>query len=239
MRQIKTKLKRIVLLLTLTTAAMACNSTPKAMNFKYKIVGNTDYIPDNTIIILYNGVFYGEQPNDDQTIATMTVHNGSFGYEGTAKQPAAAVMYIPSESAYMPVFIEKGDIQVFFAKDPINTTVFGTPLNDSIQMLALKNIECSYKAQREMQKFQNPPTADEQKIIQEISIRFRQEVGNIHYSCALRNINNELGFFLVISSQKYFTLEQLANLLVKLPKQKHDHPIIRELDNLVIENLQK
>ena len=235
----KTKSFLTMLCVGMAIATNACGGNVDQTNFKYKIDGKTNYIPDNQNIILAHGIYSGQKPLDKQIITTLKVQKGSFSFEGVARQPEACTLYLPAEGAFMPVILEKGTIQVVFDEDPIKTFVKGTPLNDSLHNLAKINIRCAELFEQQLKGVHNPPTTEEINKIERLQRQFQNEIGNIHYACALRNIQNELGFFLIVSSRKFFTLEQLANLLVKLPKQKHDHPIIRELDNLVIEKKKK
>lgn len=212
--------------------AIACNNT-SGSSFKYKIVGETDHLPDNTEIILYQGISQDGTMDDDNKIATMTVHNATFKYEGEGDKPVTGFLYISCENAFMPLFVEEGTIKVFIANDPLDTKVYGTPLNDSLHALAKKNIECSKELQAELNNRHDPPTTQEQKRIQELTLHFRQMVANNYYDCALRNINNELGYFLIASSNELFTREQLVTLLKKLPEDKLKQPEIAELNKPV------
>ena len=233
--QSKRNKKACTLLMIMMMAALVTTACSNAQEdaFKYQIDGKTNFLPDKTEIMLFRGAYYGEPPSEEMFITSMKVKDGSFSYDGESNITEAGVFYIPAESAYMPVFIEKGTIKVFFDKNPINTKVFGTPLNDSIQSLAQKDIACAKKTQKKIQKIQEQSAADGQEKIQSLSKSFRQEVGNNHFACALRNIDNELGFFLTLNSSSLFSHKQLMTLIHKLPKDKHSHPKIKEMDSPV------
>lgn len=227
------KLKNIILLALYIAVAMtvaACGDNTGQTPFKYKLVGKSNYLPDGTEIILAHGIYVGHTPGNDQIIAKMTVKNNSFSFTGDANRPEACMLHLPAEGAFMPVIIEKGTIQVFFDKDPNNTFVNGTPLNDSLKMLAHKNRACIAKFQQKLESFHKPPTAGELDAIEDNRNKLMKEIGNIHYACALRNIDNELGYFLTVSSNSFFSQKQRKTLLEKLPTHKHDNPVIREMD---------
>ena len=231
MTTMKTKLKILTtVFFAITVALTACGNNAEQLPFKYKMVGKTNYIPDQEKIILAHGFYDGKQPTGQQIITTMTVKNGSFGYEGNANLSEACMLYIPSEGAYMPVILERGTILVAFDRDPDKTAVHGTPLNDSLQMLAKKNLDCAAKFQSMLKNTHNPPLPEEVDVIQEYRSNLLREIGTIHYQCAMRNINNELGFFLTISSHEFFTRKQLQTLLNHLPENKHNHPAVKRLE---------
>lgn len=232
----ETKRKTImVLCIAVTMVVAACNHSTNSDAFKYKISGKTDYLSDNSKVILAHGIEIGKAPKKEDVITTMTVKNGSFECEGDATQTEACMLYLPSDGAFMPVFIEKGEIGVFFAKNPNDTYVSGTPFNDSIRMLAQKNIKCARDFQHNIKDFHNPPTEEEKEIINSLNSKMRRDIGDIHYECALRNIDNELGFFLTINSANLFSYKQLKTLVNKLPKSKLNHPIIEEFETPIEE----
>ena len=220
----------MTLYLAVTMAMAACGHNAAQEPFKYRVEGKTNYIPDKAQVILAHGIYSGQKPTGDQIISTMTVQKGTFSFEGNAKATEACILYFPSEGAFMPVIIEKGTIQVFFDKDPNKTFVHGTPLNDSLQMLAKKNLQCAARFQQQLNDVHEPPSPEDIDKMQEYRTRLLSEIGTIHYGCAMRNIDNELGFFLTVTSYEFFTKQQLQTLLKKLPRHRHNHPVIKMLE---------
>lgn len=220
----------MTLYLAVTMAMAACGHNAAQEPFKYRVEGKTNYIHDKAQVILAHGIYSGQKPTGDQIISTMTVQKGTFSFEGNAKATEACMLYLPSEGAFMPVIIEKGTIQVFLDKDPNKTFVHGTPLNDSLQMLAKKNLQCAARFQQQLGDVHDPPSPEDIDRIQEYRSRLLREIGTIHYECAMRNIDNELGFFLTVTSYEFFTKQQLQTLLKKLPRQKQSHPVIKMLE---------
>ena len=212
----------------LVTMTVACNDKHDG-SFNYKIIGESDYLPDNTEIVLYSGISLDGKMDDNNKIASMTVKNATFRYEGKAEFSEPGLLYLPSEKSFMPIIIEKGDIHVFFANDPVKTKVYGTPLNDSIHALAQKDIQCSRKLQNLIENAQQPPTTEEQQKIRLLSEATRIELASLHFNCAMRNINNELGFFLTLGTFQLFNPEQQKKLLTSLPPQKQKDPLVKSL----------
>ena len=223
----------VTLFLSATMAFAACRNNNAQEPFKYRINGKGSFLPEQTEIILAHGIYVGHEPGNEQIITKMKVKNGTFSYEGCSEETEACMLYIPSEGAYLPVFIEMGNIQVSLDENPNKIFVCGTPLNDSLQMLAQKNIECSEKFKQQLKGVNDPPDNEDLERIQECRAMFLKDVGNIHYECAMRNINNELGFFLTVNGKDLFTRQQLKTLIGKLPKSKRNHPVIRKLETPV------
>lgn len=217
----------IVVLATMLT--IACNNGVDS-SFRYKIVGETDYLPDNTEIILCKGISNEGITDESNIIASLTVKNATFEYEGKGTVPETAFLYVDFDKGYMPIFIEDGTIQVFFASDPLKSKAYGTPLNNSLQLLAKRNIECSKELKAALDNKHDPPTHEELNTIEKLTAEFRQVVANNFYDCAMNNINNELGYFLIASYHEMMTRKQLESLLNKLPEEKHKLPCIASLE---------
>ena len=214
-------MKTKVQLLLAFAVAVLCSCTT---SFNYNIEGETIDLPQITKLLLVSDMESGV-PFD-----TLSVKDGRFSYEGTADSVTTCFIGNLEDSIPMlPFFIEEGTIKIVLGKDHKMAKTTGTPLNEELQKLN----EAGFKFQDELTQlvdsFKSEITEEQQKLLEKKSYEGMQKLSELFYKTAEKNINNELGYFLV-ANPTILSEEQEMVLINKLPAKTRKRAQIQEIE---------
>ncbi len=119
-------MKKIVIVLSILLAVVACNQKPESYVIEGSITGE-----------LENGtkVFLKKRGDNNQLadIDTTSVENGKFMFDGKSDIPELYFVFVDQLPGYSPLILENGDIELKLQKDSLNfAKVKGTPQNDML-----------------------------------------------------------------------------------------------------------
>ncbi len=220
------KTRALFLLAVAMVFLCACNSS-----FNYKIEGEAHDLPQTAQLFLVSDMEKGI-PFD-----TIAIKDGRFSYEGTADSVTFCFIGNMEDSIPMlPFFLEEGTIKIVVGKEQKETKVTGTHLNDELQKLN----DAAYKMQDEIsqqiESFDGDLTEEQQKLIEDKSNEALKKLAELFYKTAEKNIDNELGFFLV-SNPTLLNEEQEMVLINKLPVKMRNRPQIKEIEQILKEGV--
>lgn len=141
-------MKKIFLLLTLSTVLFSCN---KAGKNEYIITGNVKGIDGKTVVLEKQ-----DETGQLTPIDTVKIEKGKFTFKGSAKEPEMYLLQVEAAQGKVPFILENGDIEITINKDSINIAkISGTYNNDELNSYK----EGGMKIQKKMLKFQQDNTA--------------------------------------------------------------------------------
>lgn len=124
----KLKMKKILLLLSVTALMVSCN---KAGDNEYTITGTVTGVENGKTVIL--------QKQDEEIMGkmipvdTVKVENGKFEIKGTATEPSIHFLKIESKQGQIDFILENGDIKIAVDKDTLGKSkVTGTYNNEEL-----------------------------------------------------------------------------------------------------------
>lgn len=192
----------------------------------YKIKGSGDALRDGDTLFIISTTDESYTPID-----TVVVKDGEFETSGKIDSTASCVLVWPNETPrQLMFFIEPGTVRLTISKTPENTKVAGTKTNeiwqkmqDSITVLARQGDMIG----RYMQ--QNNLTAEEMKSKKAELDRIGEAFRGYINECAEKNIGNEVGYLLLVNSDKIIKPEKQSELIGKLPENMKNRPAVKEL----------
>ena len=161
---------------------------------------------------------------------TLFVKGGRFEYETEPDSTYPCLLrYGERIQAF---FMEPGNIQISLKKDELGNIISGTKLNDEWQKL--NSAASDY--QKEMMKLTEEAKKDTseqnmQAIMPKVMMA-QNKLSDIYYQTAERNIQNELGFFLV-SNPLALSEEQVLKLINQMPSKIHARKEIQEIERFL------
>ena len=213
-----------LLFLALLTLA-SCNKS-----FEYQIQGTLDNLPEVKELYLISDMATGT-PFD-----TIKVKDSKFDYAGKADSVTFCFLGNLNDSiTLIPIFLEEGTIKIVVSSDPKKLKVSGTQLNDKLQKLN----EAGFKYQDEIQSILstvNDSTSEEEKASLEAkAMESMKTLATIYYQTAEKNIDNELGYFLV-TNPAFLHEDQVMTLISKMPASMRKRPLIKDIEAYIRDN---
>lgn len=213
-----------LLILALLTLA-SCHKS-----FDYQIHGTLDSLPQVKEIYLISDMENGI-PFD-----TIKVKDNKFDYVGKADSVTFCLIGNLNDSVtLMPIFLEEGVINVVMSKNTQKCKISGTTLNDDLQKLNesglkyLEEINSCYAVLNENSSKEDSLAAQE-KALEPLG-----KLTTLYYQTAERNIDNELGYFLV-TNPSFFDEKQEMTLINKMPKSMRNRPLIKDIETYIKES---
>lgn len=205
------KAKKIASLILAAFAFTACQQNG------YKIVGSVEGINDGDTVFLSKDLETGI-PCD-----TVVIKNGKFEITGQADSVLLGIVFLKNNpSCNVMAFLEQGTINITLNSDNLKNTVSGTKANDGLQEMNLMTIELSKQINELISTINDANVTEETKneAIAKIE-ELKEQADKKSYDITLKNIDNELGFFLV---QRFFNdpaadVEKCTELFNALPEK--------------------
>ena len=143
------KMKRIVLLLTVTAVLFSCN---KAGQNEYIISGTVKGVADGKTVVLEKQ----DETGQLKPIDTVKIKDGKFTIKGSAKEPEIMLLQVEALQGKVPFILENGDIEVIVDKDSIQKSkLSGTFNNDIFSKFNVDVVKFQKESQKKMMAFQN------------------------------------------------------------------------------------
>ena len=213
------RIKTCLTLFTLILLLASCNKS-----FNYQIHGKVTNLPKVSQLYLSTDMDNGI-PFD-----SVQVKDGVFEYSGVADSVTCCFIGNMKDSiTFMPFFLEDGEITIVISDEPTKSKISGTPLNDKLEKLN----EAGWKYQSEIQALVsgiNEQTSDEEKAnIERKAMESMGKLATEFYQTAEKNIDNELGYFLV-AYPAMLNEDQVKTLINKMPAKMRQRPALKELE---------
>lgn len=213
-------MKQLKFLFGLALAAISmtsCNSNG------FKVEGEVEGIDDGDTLLIMS--------NTPTPLDTLIVKDGKFEWEGEADSVFLCTVVAPKTMTSAMFFREPGTINLLLSATG-DSKVSGTESNEGLQELGTIFSEAQKKGEALMSKIYNDSLTEEQQV--EIYTQYteiQKEVGKKVKDLALRNLNNELGYFL-INQMAYgddFTRDELKETITKLPSKFQERQAIKDI----------
>jgi len=202
----------------------ACHSN------SYRISGTAEGLADGDTLFLTTDVETGI-PRD-----TILVKDHHFELEGTTDSTYFCLIYSKSNEAMAaPFFIEPGTIRVQFTKEPVESRVGGTPVNDEWQRFNDSTDVIGKEMNRLAEQVYGQQVSEEkqQRAMAEIE-RLNERFSRIVVAAADRNVKNELGYFLLtFYPENIIPNEDRLRLLKLLPDQMRQRPLVQQIEQQI------
>ena len=206
----------------ITLAACQSNS--------YRISGTAEGLADGDTLFLTTNLETGI-PRD-----TLLVKDHHFELEGTTDSTYFCLIYSKSNEAMAaPFFIEPGTIRVQFTKEPVESRVGGTLVNDEWQRLNDSIAIIGKEMNRLAEQVYGQQVSEEkqQRAMAEIE-RLNERFSRMVVAAAERNVKNELGYFLLtFYPETIIPDEERLRLLKLLPDQMRQRPLIQQIEQQI------
>ena len=153
-------MKRLLLLLTVTTVFFSCN---KAGQNEYIITGTVKGVADGKTVVLEKQ----DETGQLKPIDTVKIKDGKFTLKGSAKEPEIMLLQVEALQGKVPFILENGDIEVIVDKDSVQKSkLSGTFNNDVFSKFNVDVVKFQKDSQKKMMAFQNA-NMDKMKAAQE------------------------------------------------------------------------
>ena len=211
-------------------SAMACIFAACQRN-SYKIAGTTDGLNDGDTLFLTQDLNTGI-PSD-----TLIVKDGRFETEKKSDSIMLTLLYAPKDPSMSALFFsEPGTINIKLSQTPNQTTIGGTKVNDALQELNSLAGEFGNKMQEIAAVFYDSTATEESKkqaLEQERNLQ--NELTKNVIEVAEKNIDNELGFFIITSfgDEEAFSSEKRKELINKMPANFRSRNEVKELLQII------
>jgi thiol-disulfide isomerase/thioredoxin len=128
--------------------------------------------------------------------------------------------------------MEPGNIQISLKKDEMENIISGTKLNDEWQKLNSAASDYQKEMMRLTEEVQKDTSEQNMQAIMPKVMMAQSKLSDIYYKTAERNIQNELGFFLV-SNPVALNEEQVLKLINQMPSKIHARKEIQEIERFL------
>ncbi len=215
------KTRHFLALTTMAVALASCQSN------SYKIQGNTEGFSEGDTLFMTTELSSGI-PSD-----TMIVKEGHFDLKGEADSAKLSIIYAPGHPNVSALFfVEPGTINITLSQNQDNVSIGGTKANDALQELNKIASDYGKKIQEIGAIFYDPNASEEsKKQAMEQEQKLQAELANKVAELAEKNIDNELGFFLItnFSDDEVFSMEKRRVLIDKMPANFKNRQEVKDL----------
>lgn len=218
-------IKSILITTAAGIALAACQSNT------YQINGTAEGAADGDTLFLTTDLQDGT-PRD-----TIVVKDGKFSLSGTTDSTYLCMIYSKDDqSLNMPFFVEPGTIKVLLSKTPGESRVGGTLVNDEWQRMNDSTLVIGKEINNIAEKvFANEQaTQEEQQQAMDRIERLNQRHAKAVLAIAERNINNELGYFLLtMYPEEVIPNKERQRLIKLLPAEYRQRDEIKQMETLL------
>lgn len=196
----------------------------------YQIKGTVEDVQEDTLFLttdLQQGT-----PRD-----TIVVKDGQFELSGATDSTYFCLIYSKNEEALnIPFFIEPGTIKILLSKTPGGSRVGGTAINDEWQRMTDSTMVIGKEINNIAEKvFANEKATQEeqQKAMEQID-KLNQRHAKAVLGFTERNINNELGYFLLTNfPEEVIPNQDRLRLIKMMPAELRQRDTIKEMEQLI------
>ncbi|MBR5688823.1 MAG: AhpC/TSA family protein [Prevotella sp.] len=210
----------------------ACQTSQPADNFT--IEGSAEGLADGDTLYLTNDI------NSGIPFDMVVIENGKFNLSGQADISQMCMVYSTKLSELqIPFFLEPGTIQMQLSADG-ESRVSGTQNNEDLQ--AINDSIQKYDDNVSIiinNLYENSATKEEHEDAARQTRQEAERLNDYLLRTAQRNINNELGFYILTREESALIPEKRLELIRQMPEQFKSRPEIIEIEkglNTVTEN---
>ena len=161
---------------------------------------------------------------------TLFVKGGRFEYE--TEPDSTYLCLLRYGERIQAFFMEPGNIQISLKKDELGNIISGTKLNDEWQKLNSAASDYQKEMMRLTEEAKKDTSEQNMQAIMPKVMMAQNKLSDIYYQTAERNIQNELGFFLV-SNPVALSEEQVLKLINQMPSKIHARKEIQEIERFL------
>ena len=201
----------------------SCNSNG------FKVEGTVEGIEDGDTLLV--------MPADAPIpFDTLIVKDGKFEWEGETDSVILCSVFAPKAMTGAIFFREPGKIQLLLSATG-DSKVSGTESNDALQELNAVFSEAQKKAEALMSKISDGQSQEEQMEIYAQCTDIQKQVGKTMKEMALKNLNNEFGYFLFtqLAYGEDFTKDELTETISKFPTKFQERQAIKDIQKMMSE----
>lgn len=214
-------------LLVLFTALLVLSCSK---SFDYRITGKVEGLPQVKKLFLISDMENGV-PFD-----SLMVKDGAFEYAGRADSVTFCFIgNIADSVALMPLFLEEGDISIVVSGEPMKSKISGTHLNDELQQLNAAGLKYQEEIQSLVSEMGDDATEEQKATVERKAMEAMGKLATMFYQTAEKNIDNELGFFLV-TNPAMLNEEEVMTLVNKMPRKMRSRPLVVEMEKYIKES---
>lgn len=201
----------------------ACQTPQPADNFT--IEGSAEGFADGDTLYLTNDI------NSGIPFDMMVVENGKFNFSGQADMPQMCMVYSSKRADWViPFFIEPGNIQMQLSADG-ESRISGTQKNEDLQAIndsIQKYDDNVYNIINNL--YENGGTKTEHEEANRLSQEETERLNDYLMRTAQRNIDNELGYYILTLDESAQLAEKRLDLIRQMPEQFKSRPEIIEIE---------
>ncbi len=207
-------------LLAIILTTTACQSK------SYRIEGTAEGLVDGDTLYLTDDMVNGV-PFD-----TLVIKDGKFSYESETDSVKFVMLYSSRRNEVnIPFFIEPGTIKLKLTGNPQTAKTSGTTVNDGWQELNDTIVKIGMRINRiATELYGSRLSAEEQKAKAAEMERLNGVFKKAVIDCAERNIDNELGYFiLTYYTDEIIEDEALMKLIARLPEKFRQRNAVKKV----------
>ena len=218
-----------LLIAAVSLLIFSCTEKPKDDGKNFHIDGTVEGLPDGEKLLLTD--------IDGQVIDTMTVAQGKFAYSAKTDTVSFFTIFVMNNpSNNVNIFTEPGTVQVRITAKTGEASVGGTTANDALNVL-MQETNPYYEKINELEDIVANDTTLSPESDWAIGERYMQFYGEIERKmkeAAAQNIDNELGYMLVVRFiDEEQNIQLLRELIAKMPEKfRQRKPVINLLTQL-------
>lgn len=187
---------------------VSCSQKPKDDGMNFHLEGTAERLPDGEKLLLTD--------SEGFPVDTLTVTQGKFSYSAKIDTVSFYTIFVMNDpSNNVNFFTEPGTVQMKLSAKMSESTISGTTANDALQLLMTETAPY-YEKINEIEEIVSSDTTLNSNAEWALTERYLQFYGEIEkkmQEAAEKNIDNELGYMLVV---KYIDEQQNADLLRQL-----------------------
>lgn len=216
-------MKKFLSLLILTTCFLSAGCQSKS----YKIEGTCDGIADGDTLFLTNDAITGKP------IDTLIVKDGKFEVSGNTDSTSFCMVYSAKNNELnIPFFIEPGTIKINLSMNPYKQKVSGTEINERWQTMNDTIASVAMEIDRLSNTMFHAKYAEsEQKELNAKYKSLNNKFKDVIKSYAKKNIDNELGYFIITYyPEEFISPKTQLELINKMPQKMRNRAKIRNIE---------
>lgn len=198
---------------------------------EYRIEGTIEGISDGDTLILTDNM------SESTPLKKIIVKNGTFETSGKADSTMFCAIYVSSTPGiYLNFFLEPGTIKLHMAREISKSRVSGTKSNVAWQQLNETIASYNDRMHKLAVSFYSENLAvEEQQATMEKLQAVEEEMVDKVIEAAEKNIDNELGFFIVthFDAESHFTPTRRSELIKRMPSKFRQRSAIKELEAML------
>ena len=214
-----------ILILVVCLLVLSCSEKPKVDDGKnFHLEGTVEGLPDGEKLLVADGEGF--------PVDTLTVTQGKFSYSAKTDTVSFYTIFVLNNpSNNVNFFTEPGTVQMKLSAKTGESTVGGTTANDALQQLMTETGPYYEKINEIEALVSNDTTLSPEGdwVVSERYFQLYNEIARKMKASAVQNIDNELGYMLVVRFiDEKEDAELLDELIAKMPEEfRRRRPVIK------------